>query len=366
MKILYIINDIDFFISHRLPLAEYAVKSNYKVFVAANQIPKAKIQGVKFLKFDINRSSISLISNLNSLFQIHKLIKNISPNIVHNITLKPILFTSIILLLNKKIRVVNAVSGLGFLFTNDRFSISKLLVKNVLRIIINFRKPFFIFQNNHDLSEFKKLGLNDQYTIINGSGVDKLKFNYTKPTKKNKLNLVFTGRILKDKGIIELIKAMKILEIEFKNKIILNVYGKIDTENPAFISENEFNKLLIPEFILWHGYSKNIKEVLIDSDIYCLPSYREGIPKSTVEAMAIGRPILTTYAPGCDDTVKNGENGFKVPIGDWLELSKKIKFLIENESIRIEMGIKSRKFFEEKFTLKQVINQTLNIYEKIL
>ena len=146
MKILYIINDIDFFISHRLPLAEYAVKSNYKVFVAANQIPKAKIQGVKFLKFDINRSSISLISNLNSLFQIHKLIKNISPNIVHNITLKPILFTSIILLLNKKIRVVNAVSGLGFLFTNDRFSISKLLVKNVLRIIINFRKPFFIFK----------------------------------------------------------------------------------------------------------------------------------------------------------------------------------------------------------------------------
>ncbi len=92
MKILYIINDIDFFISHRLPLAEYAAKSNYKVYVAANKRPKEKVQGIKFIKFDINRSSISLISNLNSLFQIHKLIKKFSPNIVHNITLKPILF----------------------------------------------------------------------------------------------------------------------------------------------------------------------------------------------------------------------------------------------------------------------------------
>ena len=143
-----------------------------------------------------------------------------------------------------------------------------------------------------------------------------------------------------------------------KSNIIVNLFGKIDKENPAHINEDELKSLLIPNLILWHGHSDNIKKNLIDSDIYCLPSYREGLPKSTIEAMAIGRPIITTNAPGCDDTVEEGVNGFKVAVGDAQALSQKLQILIEDEKLRIEMGKKSREFFEREFTLERVVHQT--------
>ena len=366
MKILFVVNDIDFFISHRLQLAIFLTKKDYKVYVLANKIPEIKFRKIKFLKFDLNRSSTNLISNLKSIFQLNLILKSIRPNLVHSITLKPILFSSILLLFNKKIKLINAISGLGFLFTKKRKSISKTVVSFLFRIIIIIRKPFFIFQNEDDYEEFKNLGLKKEFKIIKGSGVDKNLYSYTRPVKKEKLNITFTGRILKDKGIIELIEAVKLLHGKFKNEIILNIYGKIDKNNPAYISEKKIHELLIPGFIIWHGFTNSIKEILIHSDIYCLPSYREGIPKSIVEAMAIGRPIVTTNAPGCNDTVENEINGFKVSIEDTIGLSKKLQLLIENESLRIEMGKKSRKLFEKNFTLERVLNQTLEIYEKVM
>ena len=156
-------------------------------------------------------------------------------------------------------------------------------------------------------------------------------------------------KILKDKGVLDLIYAINLLEQSFKDKIILKLYGKIDTQNPAHINENDFKKYLIPDLIEWEGFTSEIKHILEKSDIYCLPSYREGIPKSIVEAMAIGRPILTTNAPGCEDTVEEGINGFKVNICDAKALSKKLQKLVEEKELRIEMGKKSRVFFEKYF-----------------
>ena len=123
--------------------------------------------------------------------------------------------------------------------------------------------------------------------------------------------------------------------------------------------------LLIPDLILWHGHSFDIKNILIDSDIYCLPSHREGLPKSTIEAMAIGRPILTTKAPGCTDTVLDGYNGFKVNVGDIEGLSKKLRELIENEELRTKMGKNSRELFLKDFTLEKVISETFNLYDSL-
>ena len=366
MKILYVINDLDFFISHRLPIAKFAIENNYKVFVASNSLPKVQIQGITFLSFKIDRSSVGLLSNFKSLIQLNKLIENISPDIVHSVTLKSILLSNLCLIFNTKIKKVNAVPGLGFLFTSDRISLAATIIKSLFKLINNLGKPYYIFQNENDLNEFKKLGVKENYSLIKGSGVNHKEFIYTPPIKNQKVNITFTGRILKDKGILELIKAIEILPKEIQSKVVLNIYGKIDLHNPAHLTEKELKKLLKPNLIIWHGNTNDIKNVLIKSDIYCLPSYREGLPKSTIEAMAIGRPIITTNAPGCEDTVSEGVNGFKVNIKDHLTLSEKLKILIEDETLRIQMGKKSREIFEENFTLDKVVKQTFDLYNSLI
>ena len=366
MRLLFVVNDIDFFISHRLPLAEFALKNNYEVFVASNELPNLNLNGVKFIKFDIERSSVEFWSNLNSLIQLKKIVKSVSPNIVHSITLKSIILSNLCLIFNRKIERVNAVSGLGFLFTSERKSVAASIIKGLFKLINYLGKPYYIFQNKNDLEEFKKLGVKENYDLIRGSGVNHKEFKYVFPKTNEKVNITFTGRILKDKGILELIKAVEILPYEIRSKVVLNIYGKIDLENPAHITEKELKKLLKPNFIVWHGNSSDIKNVLALSDIYCLPSYREGLPKSIIEAMAIGRPIITTTAPGCDDTVKEGFNGYKVKVGDSEELSKKLQILIENEQLRIQMGKYSRDLFLKNFTLEKVVSQTFEVYDKLL
>ena len=366
MKVLYVINDIDFFISHRIELAIHASKQGDEVYVLGDKYPKLKYENIEFRIFSIQRASLNLLTNFRSVIQLNKIIKNISPDIVHSITLKSIILSNFALFFNKKINKINAVSGMGYLFTSNRKSALIFLIKQILKILNYFTTPFYIFQNSYDLNEFKKLGVRENYTLIKGCGVDPRVFPYHEPKQKDKVNITFTGRILKDKGVLDLIQALNKLPETIKSKIVLNLYGKIDLENPAHISETEINALLKSNFILWHGYSDNIKGVLVQSDIYCLLSYREGLPKSTIEAMAIGRPILTTNAPGCDDTVEEGVNGFKVEAGDVDAISKKLKELIEDKALRIKMGKKSRELFEKKFTLNKVIEQTFSFYNQIL
>ena len=170
------------------------------------------------------------------------------------------------------------------------------------------------------------------------------------------------GRILKDKGVLDLIKAVELLPKHLKSKIILNLYGKIDLKNPSHILEEDLKKLL-PDLIIWHGPQPD-KKGFNETDIYCLP-HREGLRNQPL-GMAVSRPILTTNAPGCDDTVEEGINGFKVNTGDYMALSEKLKVLIENEEIRIQMGLKSRELFLEKFTLKKVISDTFNLYNTLI
>lgn len=370
-KIIFFVNDINFFVNHFLPLSVRANELHFETLIVSNKIDKDIIKlypQIEQRAINIDRSSVNPFIELKTIFQFYKILNQYKPNIVHNFSIKPILYGSFLgRFFFKKIKFVNSVTGLGYAFTNDIF-----LVKNIIKLLIRICVPknnmHLIFLNKHDKKLYQSLGrLNDgNYNFINGSGVDNYDFPYISPKKKEKLNLTFTGRILKDKGILELIEAVNILPSELKARIILNIYGKIDIENPAFISEEELKKLLRPNFILWHGFSKNIKKVLMDSDIYCLPSYREGIPKSTIEAMAIGRPILTTNAPGCDNTVKEGINGFKVSVGDANALSIKLQTLIENKTLRIQMGKNSRIFFEEEFTLEKVIKQTFKVYNKVL
>ena len=239
MKLAYVVNDLDFFISHRLPLAKKAVELGYTVFIVSNKLPSEKYKGIDFKKFSIERSSTSIIKNLKSLLELKGIIMEISPDIIHSITLKSILLSNLLLLFNKKIKKVNAVSGMGYLFTSNRVSISLFGLKFILRALIRLGSPHFIFQNNQDLNEIKKLGLKGDYSLIKGSGVNKDEFDYVPSNTTKKIKITFTGRILKDKGVIDLIKAIKLLPEHIKPNITVSLFGKIDKENPAHITEDE-------------------------------------------------------------------------------------------------------------------------------
>lgn len=367
--LVYIVNDISFFKNHFLPLTLFLSKK-FEISILSDKIDceiKNKFPEIKQYTSPIKRSSVNPIYDLRLITHFATVIYKLKPDIIHNITIKPILYGSLaIKLINPKIKIINSVTGLGYAITNNH-----LFIKSIIQILIRLfvsKKSHFLFLNRHDKNFYQKLGkgLDHNFTMINGSGVDQNEFLYQKPLKKEKIVILFTGRILRDKGVINLIDAINLLPITLKSKIILKLYGSIDIQNPAHIKEKELENYLVPGIIEWYGFTSEIKEVLLKCDVYCLPSFREGIPKSIIEAMAIGRPILTTEAPGCEDTVIEGVNGFKVPVGNTKALSEKLKILIEDESLRNKMGKKSRKIFEENFTLDNVSKRVFKVYAQCL
>ena len=370
MKLIYAINDPEFFMSHRASLAYNAINSGYKVFLLSdfNRFDTSLCfdKGIQPIHVKVNRSSKSILSNIRFMLALMKIYKKHQPNIVHQITLKFYLFGTLSAFFFKnKIKIVNAITGLGYLYTNDRKSLAKILIYPLLRLIVKKKYVHFIFQNKVDLKLFKKMGLQENHTLIKGSGVDHKDYSFAPEPESKKITILFTGRILKDKGVLDLIQAVKQLSPEIKKQIVLELYGKIDLENPSSINEELLKSKLIEGLIEWKGFSKEIKTAISNSHIYCLPSYREGLPKSTVEAMAIGRPVVTTTAPGCEDTVIEEYNGFKVPVGDVEMLSEKLVLLINDKKLRHKMGKNSRAIFEKEFTLEKVVNRTFELYEKV-
>ena len=371
MKLIYAINDPEFFMSHRASLAYNAIKSGFQVFLLSdftNFDTSLWIdKGIQPIHIKVNRSSKSIFSNLMLIKALIKIYKKHQPDIIHQITLKFYLFGTLSTFLFKnEIKIINAVTGLGYLYTKNRKSLAKILIDPLIRLIIKKKTTHFIFQNEFDLEMFKKMGLSDNYTLIKGSGVNHKVYSYAPEPENKKIIILFTGRILKDKGVLDLIKAVKQLSPEIKKHVVLRLYGKIDLKNPAHITEESLKTQLVEGFIEWKGFSNEIKTALADSHIFCLPSYREGLPKSILEALAIGRPILTTNAPGCDNTVIEGFNGFKVHPGDIGSMCEKLGLLINNKELREKMGKNSRVLFEEEFTLDKVIKQTFELYEKLL
>jgi glycosyltransferase involved in cell wall biosynthesis len=200
-----------------------------------------------------------------------------------------------------------------------------------------------------------------------GSGVNKKIFTYSPKKSEDKIIITLTARMLLEKGIKVFSEASILLKKKYFGKVEFHLFGPIDLDNPSALTETELKTLNIENYFTWKGNSENIIKVLNQTDIYCLPThYGEGIPKSIIEAMAIGRPIITTDIPGCKKCVIEGQNGYLVPIKDPEQLSKKIEKLIKDKSLREKMGKNSRILFEKDFTLEKVVRQTFELYEKVL
>jgi glycosyltransferase involved in cell wall biosynthesis len=300
------------------------------------------------------------------IFFFYKLYK---PNIVHHITLKPILYGSLISKILNINGVINAVSGLGFYFTNDRKSVIKNIIIYFLKYSCTQKKIFFIFQNKEDHDDLHKLGiLNKHHSIvyIKGSGVDLNIFTETNLPLKDKIVILFPSRMLWDKGIKELKATTDYLKSKYFKKIVFILAGSAGDENKTAVNIEFLKKWDDGIYVKWVGYQKDIINFYKSSDIVILPSYREGIPKSLIEACAIGRPIITTNAIGCKDCVDHGVNGLKVNVQSNIELSNALIYLVNNPIEMIRMGKMSRIKAEKEFDLKHVIKKHLEIYNKII
>ena len=253
-------------------------------------------------------------------------------------------------------------------FTNGRNGILQKLIRTLIRIAFKSKSFSFILQNPDDVGMIKGFNLvpSSHIFLIKGSGVDLNEFVFSQAPGKTQLKVLFPARILLDKGVMEFIDAAKLLQKRFIGKVKFILAGDCDKENLAVLGEEKLRSLLVDDYIEWIGYQAQMFPIYTDSDIVVLPSYREGLPKSLIEACAVGRPIVTTDVPGCRECVKSGYNGYLVPAKDSRALADAIGLLIEDDAKRKEFGRNSRLLAEEEFSIDKVVRQTFDIYQSII
>jgi glycosyltransferase involved in cell wall biosynthesis len=371
-KLLFVVNVDWFFISHRLPLAEEAMRRGDEVYLITKdtgRMAELKYAGLQCFEIDFERSGKNPIKELKLISKLASLYKIIQPDLIHHITLKPSIYGTLAAkICHSSARIINTVSGLGYTFTAGRRSVSKYILTFLLKLAFSDKKANFIFQNPDDLAVYKRFGFLNELNniIIKGAGVDENIFYYREPHSKDtdKIRVVLLARMLKDKGVLEFIKAGNVLKEILQDRMEFVLVGGIDEFNPAAISADTLYKLCDNVFISWLGQRADVMEIYDKADIVCLPSYREGLPKSLVEAMAIGRPLITTDAIGCRECVEEGVNGFLTPIGDHIILAERIKTLVLDKKLRLKMGEASRMKMVKEMSLNNVVKMTFSFYEK--
>lgn len=370
-RILFVANVDWFFISHRLVIAEEAKKKGFEVIVAAEETGRSHEiteKGIQFINLSFSRSGANPIKELITLIKFYKLYTSIKCDIIHHVTLKPVIYGSIIAkVLNIK-STVNAISGLGYNFTEGRMNMISKIMLSLMKYGFN-NNLHFIFQNKDDfkeLSDLNVLSSKNRIYFVKGSGVNLQEFFPTSLPDFNRIKIVLPSRMLLDKGVIEFHDAALLLKENYYNKIQFVLAGMADADNRAGLSANILQQWEDAEYFKWVGHQKNIFELYKNAHIVVLPSYREGMPRTLIEACAMGRAIITTDAIGCRECVDEGINGFKVPIKDAQSLANAIECLVNIPNKIIEMGFASRTKAEKEFDINAVIKTHLEIYNQCI
>ena len=375
-KIIINLTEDWFFVSHFLGRAVDAKKSGYEVYISCNETNKRKLienNNIKFVSLALDRRSINPLCEFIILLKYCFLLYKIKPDIVHNVGYKPIIYGSIASkFLNIK-SVINSPIGMGFVFSSEslKAKLLKPLLISLLRFTLNKhhgkgKKNRVIFENSDDMNFFIERKIVDKSCarLIRGAGVE-IDCKFKKKNKKNKtITISLVSRMLKDKGIFEFVEAARMLnKNNFQIRFLL--VGDIDPKNPTSLKTKTLKTWHEEGIIEWLGWVDDIKRILLDTDILCLPSYREGLPKSLLEGAAIGLPLVTTNTIGCREVVVDGVNGYLVPVKDSENLALAFEKLIRDEKLRAKMGKESYKLAKSKFSAKIINSQTISIYNEL-
>lgn len=371
MKLFIIVNVDWFFLSHRKDVALAAQKAGWDVTIVTADTGKLKdieAIGLKTINLPMSRSGMNILQELGTLNFLRKLYKREKPDVVHHVGMKTILWGTLAAKFAKVNGVVNAISGLGGFFAEDNKGMMARVMPKVLKFSHNRRNLLCIFQNDEDKGLYVKNGIikPEQARYIKGSGVHLDEFCYTPEPTDEKIRVILTARMIVEKGVFILTEAAEKLRNKYEDKVEFLLVGGLD-DHPGAITKDQLDKACDGKYIKWLGYRTDVKELLQSSHIVAFPSYyMEGLPKSLIEATAIGRPIITTKSIGCKDTVDDGVNGFLIVPKEVEPLVEKLRLLIDDAALRQKMGKASREKAEKDFSLDVVIERHLNIYNELI
>lgn len=366
-RILFVVNNPSFFLSHRVRIALAAQEAGYDVHVATmpgNSVQTIKAYGFTHHELAMSRSGTNPLSELKTVWGLYRLFKAVRPDLVHLVTIKPVLYGGIAARLARVPAVVYAISGLGFIFTRQKKGVDVLrwVVSTLYKRALGHKNSRTIFQNDDDCAILTQLGAvnKNQVVMIRGAGVDMQEFA---PQAEPDLPITITmaARLLKDKGVMEFVQAA---QCDTAHEYCWQLAGSIDEGNPASLTAQEFEQ--ISHDVKCLGERKDIAQLYANSHIVVLPSYREGIPKSLLEAAASGRPIVTTDVPGCRDTIVPNQSGLLVPVRDGKAIYAAVKRLAQDSALRLAMGKAGRELAEQEFAMPIIIRKHLDVYQDLL
>lgn len=369
---LFIVVNVDwFFLSHRKDIALRAQQTGWDVTIVTADTGKLKdieALGLKVLNLPMSRSGMNIVEELKTLNWLRKLYRREKPDVVHHVGMKTILWGTLAAKFSRVKGVVNAISGLGGFFAEDNQGLLSKVMPMVLRFSHNRPNLLCIFQNDDDWGVYVKHGIirHEQGRFIKGSGVSLADFCYTPEPEEGKLKVILTARMIVEKGIFLLTEAAERLRSKYGEKVEFLLIGGLD-DHPGAITKEQLDAVCDGKYIQWLGYRTDVRDLLKQCHIVAFPSYyMEGLPKSLIEADAIGRPIITSNSVGCKETVVDGENGFLIQPKDVDALTEKLDLLLGDKELRVRMGKAARAYAEKYFDIEVVIERHLAIYDELM
>jgi glycosyltransferase involved in cell wall biosynthesis len=370
VKIVYVVNEARFFISHRLPLGQAAQARGYEVVVVtAPNTGEQQLQalGFRHIPAPLTRSGFILSQEIAAYRTLRRIYHLEQPDLVHHVTIKPVIYGSFAARRAGVPGVINAVPGMGFVFT--RRGLRAVMLRGVVNAL--YRLAFaglamrIIFQNSEDLRAFINHGIvrRDQTVLIRGSGVDLQQF---KPRQEPPAPMVFVliARMLRDKGVVEYAQAAKLVKARHPDWRFLLV-GGCDEGNPSTLSEAQLKALETDYGVEWQGHRDDIAALLQQSHVVVLPTYREGLPKTLLEAAAAGAPMIASDIAGCREVVTDGVTGLLVPARCVAPLADAMLAMGEDEALRRRCGRAARDKAEAVFSVDDVVEHTFRVYDEL-
>ena len=371
-KIAYFVTEDWYFCSHRLPIARAARDSGLEVLVITRVKKHAETiarEGFRLIPLELDRGGLNVFADFLILVKLIRIYLSESPAIVHHVAMKPIIYGSLAAILCPNTVVINALPGLGYVFTSKSLKarVLRWFITVLFRVLFGVSRCNLILQNVHDQQFLVKQRVvaRNRTALIRGSGVNLEAYPATEEPPSPPIVVSMISRMLWSKGVGELVEAARIVH-EKNEDVKIRLVGPTDPENPMSISESQLTEWQQEGLVDYLGYRKNIPEILAQSHLAVLPSYREGVPKVLLEAAASSRAIIATDIPGCREVVRHGENGLLVPLHNPSALADAILRLATNRDRRVSMGKCGRNIAEREFSEDRVVEETMRLYHGAL
>jgi len=366
MKIILLANTDWYLYNFRLPLAVALRDCGHEVLLLSppgRYVDLLKKAGFGWRSMPIERKGTNPLVELSAIVRLARIYRETRPQVVHHFTIKPVLYGSIAARLAGVHHVLNAITGLGHVFTDGKTATR--VVRTIVKILYrtSLGGTIVIFQNTDDRELFLDQDLLkvDQTHLIAGSGVNLKRFAPT-PEPAGTPVIILPGRLLVTKGVEDFVSAARQINRD-GSKARFVLVGDVDPENPSSITMPVLDTWQKEGIIEWWGWHDDMDQIYARSNVVCLPSfYGEGLSRTLLEAAASGRACMATDIPGCRGIVRNNENGFLVQARDVQAIVKALTTLIEQPGMRYQMGIRGRQIVEQNYSEQLIVEQTLRLY----